>query len=261
MNTRIIKLFTVGLMIGSLGVVNNALAIPTLQVGAPGGSGEGTYANYIANLTNPLESDSAVTNGNTLYIGGVYGTGVDLLGGKFGSGDDWSSFGLPTDFNGHGAILVATVANGSLGSGTLTVNGAGAFYTSATDSYFPNNHAPTNGADYLFFDIGNFLSTGLVSNFDSESGSEQGEVKSLTLAINGYEWVHFDVMALETDKETQTTRRKTTTTYDTDLENNPCSKDVTWKKPATSVPEPSTILLLGAGLVGLGFLGKKRKNA
>ena len=231
MKTSLRKLITLGLMLWYFSVGSSALAIPVLQVGAPGGSGEGVYADYIATLTNPSEDDTAVTTGNTLYVGGVYKSGVDLLGGKFGSGSDWSGVGLPTAFNGHGAILLATVANNSLGSGTLTVNGNAAFATSMTNSYFPNNHAPTNGADYLFFDIGNFANSSSVPNFADETGGENGEIKSLTIAISGYDWVHFDVMALETDMETKTTNKVTTTTYDTDLENNPGSHDVTWKKP------------------------------
>lgn len=242
-----------------LSMASMAYAIPVLQVGAPGGPGEGMYANYQRSLTNPTERDTAVTTGNRIYVGGIYATGVDRLGGKYGSGDDWSAFGLPTAFNGKGAVLVASVANGA--TGTLTVNGQSAFYSSPTNSYFPNNHDPVKGSisDFLFFDIGNFSKTGSVPNFASETGSDTGEIKSLSIAITGYDWVHFDVMALETDMYNVTKKKCTYTEYDTDLENNPGSKDVTWKKPETPpVPEPGTIVLLGAGFLGLAAFGRKR---
>lgn len=237
-----------------------AWAIPVLQVGAPASSGDtGTYADYIGALTNPSEKDTAVTSGSIIYVGGIYKSGVDYLGGKYGGGKNWSDFGLPSVFNTHGAVLLASIPNGSLGSGTLMVNGELPFYTSPSTSYFPNTHAPAKGdvSDFLFFDIGYFTKTQDVPNFNTETGSGKGEIKTLTISVTGLDWVHFDVMALETDAFTRHRRRVTQTSYDTDLENNPGSKDVTWKRPAT-VPEPSTLFLLGSGLIGLGLFGRKR---
>ena len=115
------------------------LAIPTLQVGAPGtGCPLDCYANYSTSLTNPTESDTAVTSGGVLYFAGVYGPNTALLGGKHSAGDDWGTVNSNyAVFNGHRAIVMASVAEGA--SGTLTLNGASAFLTSDT-AIFPNNH-------------------------------------------------------------------------------------------------------------------------
>ena len=240
-----------------LGLATGAQAVPRLQIGAPAGPGDsGIYADYIGSLSDPTEADTAVTGGDTIYAAGAYGPGIRNIGGQFGGGRDWSYFGFDTDFDGHGAVLMATVANNSLGSGTITVGGAGAFYQ--TDVYKdgfkvpspPGNHAPIPRKDYLFFDIGDFAKNPLtVPNFATETGSAKGEIKDLEITVTGYEWIHFDVFAL-------VTRGNNTNGWTTRLAGNPGSKDLTWKR----VPEPSTLLLLGSGLLGVAvFMRKKRK--
>lgn len=244
------------------GFAASAYAIPTLQVGAPGAAGEGTYANYIANLTSPTEADTAITSGAKIYVGGAYKNGANqelLIGGQYtgseGTGLDWSAMEwvqgqfFPTVFDGKGAVLVASVPDGV--SGMLKINGLSPFFTSST-SLFPNLHDPVKDtvSDFMFFDIGDFAKSGVVQNFADETGSATGEIKTLMLATSGFQWIHFDVMALVTTKK----NGNTTTGLLTSLDNNPGSHDVTWKDPGGppfGIPEPSTYLLLGLGLMGL----------
>lgn len=233
-----------------LGFATSAFAIPTLQVGAPGGAGEGAYADYIVSSGSPTESDSAFTSGNTILVGGAYGPNDLLIGGNTLGGNDWSTFGFDASFNPMGAVLMASVSNGS---NALTINGFSSFYTT-TSNLFPNNHAPLGVASsFMFFNIGDFaMIPGAVTNFVDETGSATGEVKSLTLGgTSGYDWIHFDVMALVTDLN------KKAGLY-TNLDNNPGSHDLTWKKSSNNVPEPSTSLLLSLGLMGLLLVRRER---
>lgn len=247
MKTSFIKAFA---LYASLGLASSAFAIPTLQVGVSNGSGG--YVAYTAG-SNPSEADTAYTSGNSVVVGGAYGSNADtLIGGNYGTGPDWSAFGFSSVFNGHGAVVMASV---SVASNSLTLNGLSSFYTT-TANLFPNNHAPLgDAASFMFFDIGDFAKiANTVTDFACTSGctAKTGQLKNLTLGGTGaYDWIHFDVMALVTDAKGQCS-------LDTTLDNNPGSHDVTWKTPSTNVPEPSTTLLLGLGLMGLLFAHRAR---
>ncbi|MBI5408196.1 MAG: choice-of-anchor N protein [Nitrospirae bacterium] len=247
-----------------IGLAPATEAVPTLQIGAPAGPGDaGAYADYLGSLVNPIEEDTAVTLGSVLFAAGVYGNNTRLLGGQFtsvnGNGLNWSDFGFNSTFNARGAVLMATVP--ALHAGSLTINGNPSFYSTGTfeDGFVvpnpPSNHDPVKDISpdkqYLFFDIGNFANNaGVVPDFSDETGAADGEIKQLTLLTSGFDWIHFDVFALETIEE----GGGPNTRLVTNLEGNPGSHDVTWKP----VPEPGTFMLLGGGLICLVLYGREK---
>ncbi|NTU43297.1 MAG: PEP-CTERM sorting domain-containing protein, partial [Nitrospirales bacterium] len=208
---RLLITATVGAL---LSMTVTAQAVPTLQVGAPGAT-PGSYEPYQDSLTSPLEEDTAVTTGSILYVAGAYKNNPEILiGGQYDSAGDWSSLGFDSAFDEHRAVLMATVPDGSLGvlGNSIEIDGNSAFYqTSLYEDGFsvtnpPSNHDPIKDQDYLFFDIGDFAQLVAVPDFDTGiAGTQQGEIKTLTLDIAGYDWVHFDVFAIVTVGDTSYT--------------------------------------------------------
>ena len=273
-----------------LGMAATTYAVPTLQVGAPAGAGDsGAYADYQLFLTNPTETDTAVTYGNTIFVAGAFGPKDLFIGGQYTDpadslitlgiapgtqGSDWTDFTgpapdktpFPSDFDGRGAILLASVPDGS--SGSLTIDlGLGdisPFFTSDDMSFFPNEHDPVKAeiSDFLFFDIGSFAEIEAVPDFCESgeqgcgsSGSGTGQIKTVTFQLKGYDWVHFDAMALVTYAQSGGKSTRVITT----LDNNPGSHDVIWED-GHEIPEPGTLLLLGSGLIGLALYGRRKFN-
>ncbi|MBI4688520.1 MAG: choice-of-anchor N protein [Nitrospirae bacterium] len=253
--------------ISILFIAVNTYAIPILQVDASAGSGDiGIYADYQVATINPPENDTAITSGALLYVAGAYKNNPQLLiGGQYsgteGTGLNWSDFGFNSAFNTHRAVLMATVPDGTLGGGSLTVNGFSPFYTTAIfESGFvmpnpPSNHAPVKDQDYLFFDIGDFAKNpNAVPNFADETGLATGEIKTLAILASNFAWIHLDAFALVTDLQGGGPDRRLVT----NLDGNSGSHDVTWKEGNGHViPEPKTVVLLGGGLLWLALYGRK----
>jgi hypothetical protein len=213
-----------------------SLGLPKLQVWSPGG----------------VAGDSG-DDEDTWFVSG---TPFDLL--VIGDGPQTVSI---TDL-----MLIVSVPQGSMGIITGTGLGTGKWYATKSEfldpiGYSPNEHYPFKDdvSDFIVYDIGDFLATEAkttVYDYDAEtgdtSGTGDGWIKEYKVSFEGYEWLHFDVIGFVTTQIVAGESEKTRSFWDI----NPGSHDVSTVPP--KVPEPSTLILLGAGLVGLGLWGRKR---
>jgi len=104
-----------------------------------------------------------------------------------------------------------------------------------------NEHYPFQEgvSDFLIYDLGEFINLGPVNNYNTEDpieyGAGQGEEKTYSVTVEGFDWMHFDVYGLADDT----------------WRINPGSHDTTF------IPTPSALLL---GSVGVGIVGWLRRR-
>ena len=252
------KKITLSLIITLL-MVSAAYAIPTLQTYSPG-STAGDYYYY--------DQDTWFVSGSpfALYVVGAYDpnmtdlTGVTLLisvpNGETGTisitrSDESEIVPLLTQIGMGSSSETNPMTNADI----TVLNGITPSGYSTT-SFLPfnaNNHYPLQNdiSDFILFDLYDFddIENNL-SDYNADDGSitgstALGEIKEYLIDYTGFSSLHIDAYGLVTDEQGQ----KIATSW----EMNPGSHDTT-----ATVPEPSTLFLLGSGLLSLGFFSRKK---
>ncbi|MDD5459814.1 MAG: choice-of-anchor N protein [Phycisphaerae bacterium] len=242
MKTRIFISIAVGMFVSAA-----ALAVPTLQVYIDGAAA----GNYNGDQDTWFTSDNAFD----LIVVGAYGPKTTSI--DYGTLVASIPQGQTGTITVNGATLLTTLgSNGPLNPAAnadidvlTNVVGIDGYSTKVFTPDNFNEHYPFQEgvSNFVLYDVGSFSDSGPIHNYNADGGiislEGSGEEKTFSVVVSGFDSVHFDVYAYETNNRNQETFVST-------WQINPGSHD------AAYIPAPGALLL---ATIGIGIVGKLRR--